>query len=169
MTSGFRQYTAKYNVANRHHVIFAMLNFSRTAVEQITTVTRERRLIPGPEQQAAPRQEEQVQNHEVGVAAARREQQPAQVADQDVPGQVNPQQNVNRDNLAAALSSEDSAGENNQQQRPRPAPARGRRQKKRPLSEIIRENQLEYNKFITNKVPKLMQMFGVSSSDDETD
>lgn len=35
-----------------------------------------------------------------------------------------------------------------------------------PLLDLIYENQLEYNKFITKKVPKLLKMLGVSSDSD---
>ncbi|XP_063422437.1 uncharacterized protein LOC134706968 [Mytilus trossulus] len=38
--------------------------------------------------------------------------------------------------------------------------------KKRPLLDLIYENQLEYNKFITKKIPKLLKMLGVSSDSD---
>ena len=38
--------------------------------------------------------------------------------------------------------------------------------KKRALMDIIRENQEEYNKFITKKMPKVLRALGVSSDDD---
>ena len=38
--------------------------------------------------------------------------------------------------------------------------------KKRPLMDIIRENQEAYNKFITEKMPKVLRAIGVSSDDD---
>lgn len=42
-----------------------------------------------------------------------------------------------------------------------------RRSKKRvPLGDLIRDNQMKYNKFISKKVPKLLKTLGVSSSSD---
>ena len=38
---------------------------------------------------------------------------------------------------------------------------------KRPLAELIRENQEAYNKFITHTLLKMMRMLGVSSGSDE--
>ncbi|CAG2208648.1 unnamed protein product [Mytilus edulis] len=38
--------------------------------------------------------------------------------------------------------------------------------KKRPIMDLIRENQQEYNKFITKKMPKLLKALGVSSGSD---
>ena len=37
------------------------------------------------------------------------------------------------------------------------------RQRKRPLADLIRENQEAYNVFITKKVPKLLRELGISS------
>ena len=46
-------------------------------------------------------------------------------------------------------------------------PVPNRKAKKRvPLGEIIRENQLKYNKFIPKQVPKLLKSLGVSSASD---
>lgn len=40
--------------------------------------------------------------------------------------------------------------------------------KKRPLLELVRENHLAYNSFITKKVPKLLRALGVSSDEDSS-
>ena len=79
-------------------------------------------------------------------------------------GPADPPRPVVREDIAAAQSSDSSDGEQLRQPR---GHGRRRRQRKRPLAELIRENQEAYNKFITKKVPKLMRMIGVSSSSDE--
>lgn len=70
-----------------------------------------------------------------------------------------------RDAAAAALSdSEEDNGTNEAANNIQRAP----KAKKRPLADIIRQNQLAYNKFITKKIPKLLRQLGVSSdSSDE--
>ncbi|CAC5396464.1 unnamed protein product [Mytilus coruscus] len=40
---------------------------------------------------------------------------------------------------------------------------------KRPLMDIIRENQMAYNRFITKKIPKIMKVIGFSSSENDSD
>ena len=61
---------------------------------------------------------------------------------------------VTRDEILANVSSDDDVPQQ---------PTRAR-ERKRPLSELIRNNQEAYNKFITKKIPKLMRILGVSSS-----
>ena len=58
------------------------------------------------------------------------------------------------DYLSSSLSQEDSV----------PAQAHQRRGRKRPLADIIRENQLLYNDFMKNKVPRLLRQLGVGKS-----
>ncbi|PJE78092.1 hypothetical protein CI610_02975 [invertebrate metagenome] len=41
--------------------------------------------------------------------------------------------------------------------------------KKESLSELLKENQRAYNKFITKKIPKLLKVFGVSDTDSDSE
>ncbi|XP_061186959.1 uncharacterized protein LOC133195100 [Saccostrea echinata] len=43
----------------------------------------------------------------------------------------------------------------------------GNPSKKKPLMDLVRENHLAYNTFITKKVPKLLKALGVSSDSDD--
>ena len=65
-----------------------------------------------------------------------------------------------RDGVADYLSS--SSGQEDSV----PVQAHQRRGRKRPLAYIIHENQLLYNDFIKNKVPRLLRQLGVGKSSD---
>ncbi|XP_045187616.1 uncharacterized protein LOC123545357 [Mercenaria mercenaria] len=81
-----------------------------------------------------------------------------------------------RDNVAAQMSdlSDEEPDDARADNQPPVLPQAGmneqpaQRIKKRPLADIIRENQLEYNKFIKKKIPKLMRQLGVSSDDSDS-
>lgn len=61
-----------------------------------------------------------------------------------------------RDNMMQNLSSEE---EETTMKMKKP-------KKKESLASMMMENQREYNKFITKKVPKLLRVFGISDSSD---
>ncbi|XP_060599910.1 uncharacterized protein LOC132753447 [Ruditapes philippinarum] len=66
-----------------------------------------------------------------------------------------------RESIANALSS-------SQEEDPTPPSTQRRRRRKRPLADIIRENQLLYNDFIKNKVSRLLRQLGVETSSDDS-
>ena len=79
-----------------------------------------------------------------------------------------------RDDVAANMSSSSEEQENaSDEELPVPGPSenrRGRRSRKRRIAEIIRENQLLYNKIIKkNKVRKLLRELGTGSSGLDSD
>ncbi|KAK3091127.1 hypothetical protein FSP39_017299 [Pinctada imbricata] len=67
-----------------------------------------------------------------------------------------------RDEVAGSLPSE---GEESQ---PGPSTKKAKKGKKKGMSvhELVKQNQLEYNKFLTKKIPKLLRALGVSPSSD---
>ena len=74
--------------------------------------------------------------------------------------------------LAAGTSVDDEPGQaidddQTQDEPPATVMPKERRPKKRPLCDLIRENQTAFNRFFTKKIPKLLRQLGVSSSSDE--
>ncbi|XP_053374306.1 uncharacterized protein LOC123526119 [Mercenaria mercenaria] len=67
----------------------------------------------------------------------------------------------------ARRESQASVSTSREEMRSTQTPQQRRDARKRPLMDIVRENQLHYNRFITKKVPKLLRQLGVSS--DESD
>lgn len=92
--------------------------------------------------------------------ANRREQPNLEVDEQVQPGPlVNEAAGDVRDEVAANLSASSSdEGAPDLQDRPR-----GR---KRPLSQLIRENQEMYNNFMKRKMPKILREIGISTSEE---
>lgn len=45
--------------------------------------------------------------------------------------------------------------------------ATAKKRKRLPLMDLIRENHMQYNKFITKKIPKLLKSLGMSSSESD--
>lgn len=43
------------------------------------------------------------------------------------------------------------------------------KKRKRSVMDLVRENQIQYNKFITKKMPKLLKALGVASDSSESD
>jgi hypothetical protein len=70
-----------------------------------------------------------------------------------------------RDQVVADLPSS-SSGDEQAGSTPRQADQR-RRKRKKPLAELVRENHTIYNKFMHNKMPKLLRELGISSDESE--